>query len=58
MRYVAVNWHDEGLESFYGDDNNGFIYGVYAYDEDDDSPIDVSWFKTEEIRNKALEESK
>jgi hypothetical protein len=58
MRYVAVNWYDEGLGSFYGDDNNGFIYGVYAYDDYDDMPIDVSWFKTEEIRNKALAESK
>ena len=42
----AVNWFDEELEDFYGDDNNGFIYGVYSYD-DDDFPYDVAWFKTE-----------
>ena len=41
-----VNWHDEKLNDFYGDDNNGFIYGVYSYD-DDDFPYDVAWFKTE-----------
>lgn len=57
MRYVAVNWHEEGLEEFYGDNNKGFIYGVYAYEEDDDCPCDVSWFKTEETRDLALREA-
>ena len=41
-----VNWHDEKLNDFYGDDNKGLIYGVYSYD-DDDFPYDVAWFKTE-----------
>ena len=29
-----VNWFDEGLESFYGDDNQGLVHGIYVYDED------------------------
>ena len=41
-----VNWFNEGLNEFYGDDNNGLIHGVYSY-EDDDFPYDVAWFKTE-----------
>ena len=31
-----VNWFDEGLELFYGDDNQGFIHGFYVYDETED----------------------
>jgi hypothetical protein len=44
--HKKVNWFDEGLNEFYGDDNNGLIHGVYSY-EDDDFPYDVAWFKTE-----------
>lgn len=49
-----VNWFDEGLESFYGDDNQGFIHGFYVYDETEDFPYHVEWFKTEEEARKAL----
>jgi hypothetical protein len=49
-----VNWFDEGLDSFYGDDNQGFIHGLYAYDEDEDFPYHVEWFKTESEARKAL----
>jgi hypothetical protein len=49
-----VNWFDAELESFYGDDNNGFIHGIYVYDDLDDFPIHVEWFKTEEEARKTL----
>jgi len=49
-----VNWHDEELDTFYGDDNNGFIHGIYVYDEDDDFPSHVEWFRTESETRKAL----
>lgn len=45
-----VNWFDEGLDSFYGDDNQGFIFGIYHYEDNEDFPIEVEWFKTEEER--------
>jgi hypothetical protein len=40
-----VNWYDEGLDAFYGDNNNNLIHGVYTED-DAGEIIDVSWFKT------------
>jgi hypothetical protein len=58
MKYMAVNWLDEGLDDFYGDDNKGFIYGVYAYEDGDDCPTDVHWFKSEEKRDLAIEAAK
>jgi hypothetical protein len=41
-----VNWFDEGLESFYGDDNQGLVHGIYVYDEDD-FPCHMEWFQNE-----------
>jgi hypothetical protein len=52
-KYLAVNWFDEGLDFYYDDDNKGFIYGVYAYE--DDEVIDVSWFKSEVMRDEAIQ---
>lgn len=49
-----VNWFDEGLDQFYGDNNQGFIFGIYHYEDTDDFPIEVEWFKTEEERTKCL----
>ena len=49
-----VNWFDEGLDTYYGDDNNGLIHGIYIYDDMDDFPIEVEWFKTERDARKAL----
>jgi len=51
-----VNWYDEGLNQFYNDDNNGLIYGIYYYEDGEDFPIDVEWFKTEEQRTLSLME--
>jgi hypothetical protein len=50
-----VNWFNEGLNSFYGDDNNGYIHGIYVRD-DCDEIIDVSWFKTENEQQKYMNE--
>ena len=49
-----VNWFDEELESFYGDDNNGFTHGIYVYDDTEDFPVHVEWFKTEAEARQAL----
>jgi hypothetical protein len=48
-----VNWFTEKLESFYGDDNQGLVHGIYVYDEDD-FPCHVEWFKTEAEARAAL----
>lgn len=51
-RYTT--WHDEDLNSFYGHDNNGLIYGVYVYDESENL-MECLWFKTEqEARSELL----
>ena len=58
MRYEAVNWFAMGLDAYYDHDNNGFIYGVYAYENEESAfPVDVSWFRTEETRDLALKEA-
>lgn len=50
-----VNWYDEELDLFYGDDNKGLVHGIYVYKDLEDFPIDVLWFKTEhEARKKLL----
>jgi hypothetical protein len=49
-----ANWHAEDLQEFYGDDNNGLIHGVYVYEDDEDFPAYVEWFKTEEEAREAL----
>jgi len=43
-----VNWFDEKLDSFYGDNNDGLVHGVYVYDDGEDFPTDVEWFRTKE----------
>ena len=53
--YKAVNWYDEELSQFYGDDNDGYIFGVYCYEDEEDFPVDVQWFNNEDQRNKLLE---
>ena len=49
-----VNWFDEDLQEFYEDKSNGFIHGIYVYDDLDDFPIHVEWFKTESEARLAL----
>lgn len=53
--YKAVNWFDEGLGSMVGDDNNGFIHGIYLLNKSEEV-IDVEWFFTQESRDKELHE--
>jgi hypothetical protein len=53
--YKLVNWYQEQLEQFYGDDNKGFIYGVYYYSDPDDFPDEVEWFISEQERAAAIE---
>jgi hypothetical protein len=54
--HKLVNWHNEQLEQFYGDDNKGLIYGVYYYDDPDDFPVEIEWFITEQERAAAISE--
>lgn len=49
-----VNWFEEELDTFYGDDNNGLIHGIYVYEEFEDFPTEVMWFKTESDARKNL----
>ena len=49
-----VNWYDEGLDKFYNDDNNGFIYGLYYYDDPEDFPSETEWYASESDKTKAL----
>lgn len=50
-----VYWFDEELEQYYGDDNNGFVHGIYVYGDDDDQfPMEVQWYKTEAQAREAL----
>ena len=48
-----VNWFDEELNLFYGDDNQGLVHGIYVYDEDD-FQCHCEWFKTEAEARAAL----
>jgi len=50
MAKEKVNWHDEELDKFYGDNNKGLVWGIYSYIEED--IVEVNWFKTEEERDK------
>jgi len=51
-----VNWYEENLHNFYDadKDNNGYIYGIYLYEDIELNPFPESleWFKTEEERDK------
>lgn len=51
----AVNWFEEGLNNFYGDNNNGLVYGVYYYEDEEDFPQEVQWYATEQERDLAME---
>ena len=51
MGYWCTNWHDEGLEW----DNNGYIYGLEKHILDLFEKH-LGWFKTEEERDKKLDE--
>lgn len=39
------------------DNNNGYIYGI-NYLDDNNEIVDVTWFQTEEERNKTIEKEK
>ena len=52
--YKLVNWYQEQLEQFYGDDNKGLIYGVYYYSDPDDLPDEAEWFISEQERAAAI----
>lgn len=57
--YELQMWEDIKDEMDYPeeDNNNGFIYGIYWLDNDQEV-IDVSWFKSEEERHEELERTK
>jgi hypothetical protein len=48
-----VDWFEEGLDVFYGHGNDGLIYGIYYYEDENDFPLEVEWYKTEEERANA-----
>ena len=46
--YRKVNWYDEELDDYYGDENDGKEFGIYTYDGED--IIDVTWYTSERER--------
>ena len=52
-----VNWYDEGLEEFYGHNNEGLVWGIYYYDENGSDVVEVEWYKTKMKRDVMLEHS-
>jgi hypothetical protein len=57
--YEVVEWEKVKKEQKFNekDENNGYIYGLYYYEGNDELQIkDVEWFKTEEKRNEAIQE--
>ena len=51
--YKKVYWYDEVDTT--GDYNDSFIYGIYYYQDEEDFPIDVEWFKDESDRDYTYE---
>ena len=53
MHKIAVEWSDIGW-SVEGDNNNGFVYGVEYYEDEESRgsyPANIQWFDTEEKRD-------
>ena len=57
MNIKKVNWYNEELDEFYDEDkdNNGYIYGIYFYDNELENHTEVEWFKTEEERDREFD---
>jgi len=53
IKYDKVNWYDEELDDYYGDENDGRVFGIYTYEGED--RIDVTWYKLEIERDFACE---
>jgi hypothetical protein len=46
-----INWYQEELNKFYGDNNNEYVYGI-------DTKEDIVWYKTEEERDEVLKKER
>ena len=58
FKYEKVNWYDEELDDYYGDENDGRVFGIYTYEGEDiisGIPIDVAWYKSENERDDEIE---
>jgi len=45
------------ISDYYRDKNNGFLYGIDLYDNENlDEPIDCVWFKSEAKRQEFIDE--
>ena len=49
MSVVKTHWYNEGLHKTYGNNNNGFIWGINYINNDE--VIECEWFKTRWERN-------
>ena len=49
MSVIKTHWYDEGLHKTYGNNNNGFIWGINYINNDE--VIECEWFKTRWERN-------
>ena len=53
QKIQKVYWYDDGVSEEHGDDNDGYLFGIYRYNDYEHDPIpnDAEWFKTEEERD-------
>ena len=47
--YRKVNWYEEELDDYYGDENDGRVFGIYTYDDED--RVDATWYTSEKERD-------
>lgn len=53
MNKEKVYWFDHKPT----DDNDGYIYGVICFDDYSGEVVHIDWYKTEEARDKIMEEN-
>ena len=51
---VKVNWYEEELDKFYSTckNNNGYIHGIYYFNNEEQDYTEVFWYKSIEERDK------
>ncbi len=50
----TINWFEAELHKFYGDNNNGFIYGIEVQNLDSD--YECTWFRNRLERDQQFKE--
>jgi hypothetical protein len=53
IKVKYVTWYEEDLHNFYKHENNGFVWGLYYIDKNE-NVIDIQWFQTKKEREDYL----